>query len=83
MNVLKNPMDINSTNDIFKIHELLFKEVYSWACKPRTINIYKTEPILNGLSVNYSDYKSINNDSTNFKSLAVGLVPPFFLFKKS
>ena len=67
MNVLKNPMDINSTNDIFKIHELLFKEVYSWAGKPRTINIYKTEPILNGLSVNYSDYKSINNDLNNIQ----------------
>lgn len=65
VNVLKNPIDINTADDIFKIHELLFKEVYSWAGKPRTINIYKTEPVLNGLSVNYSDCKSINNDLNN------------------
>lgn len=62
LNVLKNPINIKSTNDIFKIHELLFKEVYSWAGIPRTINIYKIEPVLNGLSVYYSDYKSIKND---------------------
>ena len=67
VNVLKNPIEITSTNDVFKIHELLFKEVYNWAGKPRTINIYKTEPILNGLSVNYSDCKSINNDLDNIQ----------------
>lgn len=67
VNILKNPIDINSTDDIFRIHELLFKEVYSWAGKPRTNNIYKTEPILNGLSVNYSDYKSSNSDLNNIQ----------------
>lgn len=40
----------------------MFKEVYSWAGKPRTINIYKEELVLSGLSVNYSDYKAINTD---------------------
>lgn len=62
VDVLKNPIDITSTFDIYKLHERLFKEVYSWAGKPRTINIYKTEAILNGLSVNYSKCKSIDND---------------------
>lgn len=40
----------------------MFKEVYSWAGKSRTINIYKEEPVLSVLSVEYSDYKSINKD---------------------
>ena len=59
---MNNPIDITSVNDIFLIHERLFKEVYSWAGKARTINIYKEEPVLSGLSVEYSDCKSINKD---------------------
>ena len=62
INLLKNPMEIVSTTDIFKIHKILFKEIYIWAGKPRTINIYKNEPVLGGLSVNYSDYQSIDDD---------------------
>ena len=60
--LLKNPIDITSTKDIFEIHKRLFKEVYSWAGKPRTINIYKTEPVLGCLSVNYSDHNQIMKD---------------------
>ena len=62
IDILNNPIDITSVNDIFLIHERLFKEVYSWAGKVRTINIYKEEPVLSGLSVEYSDCKSINKD---------------------
>ena len=62
VDILNKPIEINTTNDIFLIHERLFKEVYSWAVKPRTINIYKEESVLSGLSVIYSDYKTINND---------------------
>ena len=62
VDILNNPIDITSVNDIFLIHERLFKEVYSWAGKVRTINIYKEEPVLSGLSVEYSDCKSINKD---------------------
>lgn len=60
--LLKNPIDITSTKDIFEIHKRLFKEVYSWAGKPRTINIYKIEPVLGCLSVNYSDHNQIMKD---------------------
>ena len=67
IDIIKNPIDITSTFDIYKINERLFKEVYSWAGKPRTINIYKTEPVLNGLSVNYSECKSIDNDLENIQ----------------
>ena len=60
--LLNKPIDITSTKDIFKIHKRLFKEVYSWAGKPRSINIYKSEPILGGLSVNYSAHSKIIAD---------------------
>ena len=60
--LLKNPIDITSTKDIFEIHKRLFKEVYSWAGEPRKINIYKTEPVLGGLSVNYSEHNQIMKD---------------------
>lgn len=48
--------------DIFLIHELLFAKVYEWAGKIRLVNIYKEEPVLYGLSVQYSDYSKIEND---------------------
>lgn len=53
---------IESTKNIFKIHKDLFGEIYAWAGKKRTINIYKEELVLDGLSVTYSDYKNILKD---------------------
>jgi cell filamentation protein len=44
------------------IHHFLFHELYSWAGEFRTINIYKTERVLNGLSVDYSNEDQITSD---------------------
>lgn len=44
---------IESIFDCLKIHEHLFSALYQWAGKPRSINIYKAEPILGGKSVDY------------------------------
>ena len=60
--LLKSDNEIVKVNDIFLIHKILFENVYDWAGDKRIINIYKTEPILNGLSVTYSDYKKIDFD---------------------
>lgn len=60
--IFKQRLPINSVFDIFTIHKMMFENVYEWAGKPRTINIFKQEPILNGLSVNYSAHKSIMRD---------------------
>src|SRR5690554_1889681 len=60
--LFKSDFKINNANDVFKIHKILFDNVYDWAGKSRTINIYKSEPILNGLSVEYSLYDLIDND---------------------
>src|SRR5690554_7068059 len=47
--LFRSDFGINDASDIFKIHKMLFENVYEWAGKPRTINIYKSEPILQGL----------------------------------
>lgn len=65
--LLKSNIEISKVNDIFLIHKVLFENVYEWAGQKRVINIYKTEPILNGLSVTYSDYKKINLDLTKIQ----------------
>ncbi len=41
---------------------MLFDNVYEWAGKPRTINIYKSKPILQGLSVEYSSHQAIKKE---------------------
>lgn len=51
---------INDPNDIFKIHKILFEEIYDWAGYAREVNIYKEEIVINNLSVEYEDYSLIN-----------------------
>lgn len=65
--LLKSSLTISKVSDIFFIHKTLFENVYSWAGKIRTINIYKNEPILNGLSVNYSEFNKIKRDLNNIQ----------------
>lgn len=60
--LLKENPNIEKVEDIFLIHKVLFENVYEWAGKCRTVNIYKNEQILNGLSVQYSDYNKIQKD---------------------
>lgn len=43
------------------IHGILFKDLYSHAGKFRDYNISKEEPVLNGRSVVYSDYRNIGS----------------------
>lgn len=45
-----------------KIHHFLFHELYSWAGEFRTVNMYKNEHALNGLSVIYSNEDRIKSD---------------------
>lgn len=45
-----------------KMHRYIFQDIYEWAGKIRTINIEKEEPVLGGLSIEYSDKTKIEND---------------------
>ena len=62
IDLMKKDFVINTVFDIYTIHGLLFQEVYEWAGKKRTINIYKNEPVLDGMSVSYTDYNYIDED---------------------
>ena len=42
-----------------RMHKFIFQDIYKWAGKIRTINITKTEAVLGGLSVEYSDKNHI------------------------
>ena len=49
----KSGFKITSIFDCLKIHKHLFERIYDWAGKPRTIDIYKAEPLLAGSSIDY------------------------------
>ena len=57
-----NPIKIKTVFEIKEIHKILFGDLYEWAGENRQINMYKEEPVLGGLSVNYSEYKNIDID---------------------
>lgn len=44
------------------IHRHLFEGLYTWAGEYRTVNTYKLEQVLNGLSINYSEKEQIIPD---------------------
>ncbi|MBX4267147.1 Fic/DOC family protein [Clostridium estertheticum] len=56
---LKGDWDLKHLKDI---HKHLLGDIYSWAGNLRTINIVKSESVLGGLSVNYSDFKNVKKD---------------------
>jgi len=55
-------LNINSHSSLKEIHKRLFEDLYSWAGEYRTIDIYKNERVLNGLSVIYSHFNCIEKD---------------------
>jgi cell filamentation protein len=48
-----------SFSHLCRMHKFIFQDIYKWAGKIRTINIVKTEAVLGGLSVDYSDKSNI------------------------
>lgn len=65
----KDGIDASSANCIFDIHKALFSNVYEWAGEIRTMNIYKQEQILAGLSVEYSKFRDIKKHLADVDSL--------------
>lgn len=58
------PGDYNHAH-LMLMHETLFQDLYTWAGEERLINMYKEEPVLGGLSIDYSDFRNIKKDSIN------------------
>ena len=48
---------------LLSVHRYIFQDIYEWAGQPRKLNIYKEEPVLGGLSVDYSDVTTISKDT--------------------
>lgn len=69
--LLDEKFKINSSKDVFLIHKKLFMEVYEWAGVPRTLNIFKNELVLNGLSVEYSTHSEIINELNKLDSVVL------------
>lgn len=80
IDALKNSdFELKSIFDVFTIHKIIFEDIYEWAGKPRTIDIFKGESILDGRSIDYvfssyinqaildldKEFKSVNWDSLN------------------
>lgn len=45
------------------IHRHIFGDIYEWAGEFRKMNIEKSERVLNGLSIKYSDYRNVEKDA--------------------
>lgn len=73
ISIYKDEVVIESSMDIFEIHKRLFSDVYEWAGKHRIINIQKQEPILNGLSVIYSEHSKIISELKRVDKVYFGL----------
>jgi len=69
LKILKDEFVITSSNDVYWLHKQLFQEVYEWAGSPRTLNIYKEEIVLNGQSVEYSNFAEIPDDQKMLDSV--------------
>lgn len=65
ISLIKNSFKVYTSHDVFKIHLFLFENVYDWAGKPRNMDIYKDEPIINNMSVEYTTYKKIIEEMNN------------------
>ncbi len=48
---------------LLEMHKYIFQDIYEWAGQARELNIYKEEPVLGGLSIDYSDRISIPKDA--------------------
>lgn len=59
---LLREVDFFDISSIQKIHYHLFSMIYDWAGDFRKVNIQKSERVLAGMSVQYSDYKNIPKD---------------------
>ena len=48
---------------LLQMHQHIFQDMFEWAGQQRKLNIYKEEPVLGGLSIDYSDVFDIPKDA--------------------
>jgi cell filamentation protein len=67
-----NPIEIKNSNSLLVIHHYLFQDVYAWAGKVRTVNIYRDgKPFFNGerFSMGFQYIDTLINDYRNIEKL--------------
>ncbi len=58
--LIENPIIGNFDFDhLCRMHYYIFQDLYDWAGQPRIINIEKSEPVLGGISIEYSEFQDI------------------------
>ena len=57
--LLKDPIEIKSCKDLLLLHRVLFRNVFEWAGKIRTINVTQSEFILGENTVVYADFSQV------------------------
>jgi len=58
--IIENPLKGNFDLDhLCRMHDYIFQDLYDWSGQPRIINIEKSEPVLGGISIEYSDFQDI------------------------
>lgn len=58
---IADQLDFKSYKSLQSIHHFLFNDLYTWAGEFRTVDIFKEEEVLQGLSVQYSDKSKITS----------------------
>jgi cell filamentation protein len=62
--LMDNPVQGNfDFEHLCNIHKFIFQDLFSWAGKPRIINIEKPEAALGGLSIEYADFQRIQKET--------------------
>ena len=57
-----------SYQHLLQMHFTIFQDLYEWAGTQRKLNIYKEEPVLGGLSIEYSDTLDVARDAQQILS---------------
>ena len=69
--IAKNPLPgAYDYAHILEMHKYIFQDIYEWAGQQRKLNIYKEEPVLGGLSIDYSEVFDIPKDAQFLASLS-------------
>ena len=62
--IAKKPLPGNyDYTHLLQMHQYIFQDMFEWAGQQRKLNIYKEEPVLGGLSIDYSDVFDIPKDA--------------------
>ena len=62
MSSIADQLDFKSYKSLQLIHHFIFNDLYTWAGEFRTVDIFKNERVLGGLSVKYSNENEIVSD---------------------